>query len=232
MASAKAPKDIAFAVASSRRAKKRRPGRPAAAKGPGLTRDRVVSAALELVAREGFEAVNVRKLAKALGVWAGAVSHHAPSKDELMDEVADELLGRCRVTFPERMDWRKRLRIVVRDLVQIAHENPGFADWTVTRINMRRPRRHGREVARVFLDTFVRAGLTQKEATAATVAAHALTLGAIKLSDAARRVTMIQGEGGWPIATKKAWPARTFSANQVCEVCVDHIIAAVEARLA
>jgi len=217
------------------RARKRKPGRPTASAGPGLTRERVVAAALTLVRKEGFEAVNVRRLAADLGVWAGAVSHHAPSKDDLLDDVADILLGACPVAFTARMDWRKRLRLVVRALAQIAADNHGFADWTVTRINLSSPRPNGRAVGLVFREIFLGAGLSNAKAGAAAVAAHASVLGAIKLSDAVRRSVGGQGEkgegeGGWPLfgAGERAL---VYTPDQILAASLDHLIAAVEAQL-
>ncbi|NWG52592.1 MAG: TetR family transcriptional regulator [Hydrogenophilaceae bacterium] len=185
----------------------------------------MVAAAADLARREGFEAVNVRRLAIELGVWAGAVSHHAPNKDDLLDEVVDLLLGACPVTFPASVDWRVRLRLVVRSLASVFSDHPGSSDWAVRRVGVSKTRANGEAVGRVFYDIFLAAGLSQATALEATAAAHAMTMGAIKLSDAASRRG--SAEGGWLVVGEGEKSVR-FAPPQILDACVDCLIAGVE----
>ncbi|WP_222194664.1 TetR/AcrR family transcriptional regulator C-terminal domain-containing protein [Modestobacter italicus] len=63
---------------------------------PGVTRAAVVTAALELLAEGGLEAVSFRRIAGRLGVSAPTLYWHVESKRQLMDLMADELAGRAR----------------------------------------------------------------------------------------------------------------------------------------
>lgn len=57
-------------------------------------RAEIVSAVIELIAREGAEGVTVRKAARAAGVSAGALAHYFESKDELLAAAFAEVVAR------------------------------------------------------------------------------------------------------------------------------------------
>lgn len=62
------------------------------AKGPALSRERVVRAALELLDETGLDGLTLRLLAGRLGVKAPALYWHVPSKAALLDEMATTML--------------------------------------------------------------------------------------------------------------------------------------------
>ncbi|MGW4474254.1 TetR/AcrR family transcriptional regulator [Nonomuraea sp. NPDC004354] len=62
----------------------RRPGRPPRSQGPA-TRDRLLDAALELFARQGFAATTVRQIGGAVGVRDSAIYAHFSSKQAIYD---------------------------------------------------------------------------------------------------------------------------------------------------
>jgi len=64
-----------------------------AGRGLGLTPERISAAALELIDREGLEALTARRLALALGCEAMSLYHHFPSMEQILDAVADRLLA-------------------------------------------------------------------------------------------------------------------------------------------
>jgi len=68
---------------------------PRRKRGPStpLTKGRILSAALELVDREGLEALSMRRLGKELGVDPMAVYYHVPNKSALYDGIMDVVLG-------------------------------------------------------------------------------------------------------------------------------------------
>lgn len=57
-------------------------------------RAEIVSAVLDLIAREGAEAVTVRKAAAAAGVSVGALAHYFADKDELLTAAFTEVIAR------------------------------------------------------------------------------------------------------------------------------------------
>lgn len=84
----------------------------------GLTRDRVVAAALEVVREHGLDGLSMRKVAARLGVEAMSLYTHVRNKADLLDALYDDLLSRV----PEAGDgpWREeaeRLARAFRDVL-------------------------------------------------------------------------------------------------------------------
>ena len=58
-----------------------------------LTRERVLHAAVELADREGVGAVSMRRLGQELGVEAMSLYTHVRNKEDLLDGMADAVVG-------------------------------------------------------------------------------------------------------------------------------------------
>ena len=78
----------------------------------GLTRDRVLRAAVALVDREGLEALSMRRLGQELGVEAMSLYRHVRDKSDLLDGLHGAILDEMVVPAPGP-DWQ-------RDLVRLA----------------------------------------------------------------------------------------------------------------
>ncbi len=74
-----------------------------------LSRERIVATALELIDRDGLEAVTMRRLAEELGVQAPSLYNHMRSKDALLDAVAESVMGQVDTSGFDRLDWREAL---------------------------------------------------------------------------------------------------------------------------
>lgn len=97
-----------------------------------LSRARIVGRALALIARDGLDAFSTRRLGALLGVEAMALYHHFPSKDALLDAVAEHLLGRVALP-PESRPWRDWLAEVARNYRRVALRWPNAFPILVTR---------------------------------------------------------------------------------------------------
>src|SRR3989441_6965956 len=74
----------------------------------GLTRDRLVGAALELVNEEGLDALSMRALADRLKVKAASLYWHVRDRRELLELLAESIL--VTVGPPRsRLDWRSSI---------------------------------------------------------------------------------------------------------------------------
>jgi AcrR family transcriptional regulator len=82
--------------------------RPTRAPTP-LSRERITSTAIELADRDGIESLSMRKLGQSLGVDPMSLYNHVRDKDDLLDAVADAIVGEIEPE-PERGDWIESLR--------------------------------------------------------------------------------------------------------------------------
>uniref|UniRef100_UPI0024566263 TetR family transcriptional regulator n=1 Tax=Nocardia carnea TaxID=37328 RepID=UPI0024566263 len=85
----------------------------------GITRERIITAALELLDDQGMDAVTVRALASRLDVRAPALYWHVRDKQELLDEMATEVMRRVSSAFaavPPGDGWRDDLTAYARVL--------------------------------------------------------------------------------------------------------------------
>ncbi|WP_427920709.1 TetR/AcrR family transcriptional regulator C-terminal domain-containing protein [Streptomyces sp. cg40] len=76
----------------------------------GLTRDKVIEAAVAAIDRDGPDSFSLRKLAGELGVEAMSLYNHVPNKDALLDGVAEVLLGGVDLSGAEEGTWQERAR--------------------------------------------------------------------------------------------------------------------------
>ncbi|HET9500846.1 MAG TPA: TetR family transcriptional regulator [Marmoricola sp.] len=93
---------------------------------PLLSRDRIRDAALELVDSEGLAALSMRSLARALGVQAASLYTHYPTKDAVLDAVAN-LLTRQVDTTGFDVDWQEGLRSWGRSYRAALQQHPNAA---------------------------------------------------------------------------------------------------------
>ncbi|GAA1953640.1 TetR/AcrR family transcriptional regulator C-terminal domain-containing protein [Kitasatospora viridis] len=75
-----------------------------------LRRSDVLDGALELLDEVGLDELTTRRLADRLGVRAGALYWHYPSKSALLDALAGRIIGEMLVEPLAERDWAGRLR--------------------------------------------------------------------------------------------------------------------------
>ncbi len=73
-----------------------------------LTRERILTAGLELLATEGVSGLSMRSLADALGTAPMSLYRHVRSKDELLNGIVALVLEKLDFDLPERGPWTKR----------------------------------------------------------------------------------------------------------------------------
>ena len=91
----------------------------------GLTRDRLVSAALDLINKEGLEALSMRALADELEVKAASLYWHVRDRRELIELLAESILE----TVPARragVSWRQAVQEAGAALRErVSHQKDG-----------------------------------------------------------------------------------------------------------
>jgi AcrR family transcriptional regulator len=89
----------------------------------GLTRDRILEAAVVLVDAEGLEALSMRRLGKELGVEAMSLYNHVPNKAALLDGLVDHVVSRVPID-PRQDDWSDQVRMMARSYRTVCKEHP------------------------------------------------------------------------------------------------------------
>jgi TetR/AcrR family tetracycline transcriptional repressor len=113
----------------------------------GLTRDRLVLAALELIQEEGLEGLSMRALADQLEVKAASLYWHVRDRRELVELLAESILETVPAT-PSRSGWRQtvldagaalsRRVSAQKDADRILLEVPGALDRSDTFAELKR----------------------------------------------------------------------------------------------
>lgn len=73
---------------------------PSTSRTPGLTPERILTQAVDLVDAEGIDALTMRRLAHELGVGTMTLYGHFRTKEDILDGMADLILGQLPVTRP------------------------------------------------------------------------------------------------------------------------------------
>jgi AcrR family transcriptional regulator len=97
-----------------------------------LTREAVLSAALELVDAEGLEALTMRRLGQELGRDPMSLYRYADNRAALLDGVTELVLNEL-ATVPDDQDWQGQLRRIAHDLRLLALRHPNVVPLLVTR---------------------------------------------------------------------------------------------------
>jgi AcrR family transcriptional regulator len=89
-----------------------------------LTRERVIEAALQVMDREGLEAVSMRRVAREVGVEAMSLYHHVEDKEDLLDGICERVMADFE--FPEPVeDWAENCRRGARAWRRLLQTHPG-----------------------------------------------------------------------------------------------------------
>jgi AcrR family transcriptional regulator len=92
-----------------------------------LSRNRVISAAMELIEAEGVESVSMHRLATDLGCGLIALYSHVPSMAALLDCVAATVAAGIELPAEPGGDWAGQLRAQARAVRKAARAHPRCA---------------------------------------------------------------------------------------------------------
>src|SRR5579863_550589 len=109
-----------------------RPGAATASRDGKITRAVVLAAALDIVDRDGAEALSMRRLAHALGRDPMILYRHAANKAAVLDGVAETVLAQLNVNSADP-DWQAQLRAIARNYRELALTHPRVVPLLVTR---------------------------------------------------------------------------------------------------
>lgn len=92
-----------------------------------LSVERIVAAGLDLADGDGLGAVSIRRIAHELDARPMSLYTHIASKDELLDLMADEIIGRVADTPVVPNDWREAISGLARRLHEAFVMHPWLA---------------------------------------------------------------------------------------------------------
>ncbi len=99
---------------------------------PPLSREAIVTAAATVAARDGFERLSMRTVARELGVSPMALYRHVDGKEDLLDGLVEQLLGELALP-DESLPWQQRLRLLAGEMRALAHRQPGLFELLLRR---------------------------------------------------------------------------------------------------
>jgi AcrR family transcriptional regulator len=88
------------------------------ARGRGLTIEKICEAALTILDRDGLPELTMRRLADELGTGPASLYRHVTSRDELLVEVVDRVLGELREPDTAQ-GWRDAVEQLAHDLRRV-----------------------------------------------------------------------------------------------------------------
>ena len=98
-----------------------------------LTRERIVSAAVELVEREGEDALSMRRIAAELGYGVMSLYNHVPNKAALLDAIAEYVMADLQFAAVPQADWRDQARALVRTFREVSRRYPRSVNVVIMR---------------------------------------------------------------------------------------------------
>lgn len=101
--------------------------RPARGPKPGLTLDRIVTAAVEIADAEGMAAVSMRRLSTELGTGTMSLYRYVPGKGELLDLMLDRVTGEpleSQAHAAESHTWQDAVRAMARAYLELHRAHP------------------------------------------------------------------------------------------------------------
>ena len=97
-----------------------------------LSRDLVLTKALEVVDAEGLEALTMRRLGQELERDPMSLYRYAENRAALLDGVSERVLNELPI-HPEDPDWKAQLRHIAHNLRRLALQHPNVVPLLVTR---------------------------------------------------------------------------------------------------
>jgi AcrR family transcriptional regulator len=97
-----------------------------------LSRDRVLSAAIEVADAGGVGSLTIRSLADKLGVKPMSVYHYVANKDEILDAIVDLVFAEIDLPRPGR-DWQAEMRRRAVSARQVLRRHP----WAIALLQSR-----------------------------------------------------------------------------------------------
>jgi TetR/AcrR family transcriptional regulator, cholesterol catabolism regulator len=115
-----------------------------------MTREDILEAAAQVFRRKGFHGASMNDIADAVNLQKASLYHHVSSKQEILLEILDRalqlLLERISGITAQNIPADKKLRLMIREYVQILAENIDLATVLLFEHRALERRQHARHV--------------------------------------------------------------------------------------
>ncbi|HET6743455.1 MAG TPA: TetR/AcrR family transcriptional regulator C-terminal domain-containing protein [Kribbella sp.] len=155
-----------------------------------LSRDQIVTAAMELLDTDGVSGLSMRKLAAKLGAGATSLYWHVPTKDDLVDLLIDEVWGEIDVPEPELAGWRSGALLFGHSLRSAVLRHPWLPEVMYTRPSIGP---HAMSLGERGLVLFGAAGFSDHEVDLAMGSVMSYVLGTVSAEVATREMVRKSG---------------------------------------
>jgi AcrR family transcriptional regulator len=92
-----------------------------------LTTDRIVDAAMSLMAQDGYDAVSMRSLARELGTGPASLYTYVANREELDQLVLERVVSGVPLPEPDPERWQDQVKQLLRDILEVYRAHPGSA---------------------------------------------------------------------------------------------------------
>ncbi|MDW6061897.1 TetR/AcrR family transcriptional regulator [Streptomyces sp. FXJ1.4098] len=171
--------------------------RPSRGPRPGLTLERIVTAAIAVADAEGLAAVSMRRLSAELGTGTMSLYRYVPGKAELLDLMLDQVQSFDPAAHAPDLGWRETLEMVARGFWQLYERHPWLLQVDQSRPILGPNAMAGLEFALRGLDGL---GLTDRERVHVIVTVEGFTTGVARThlnSATAEKRTGVSDEEFW-----------------------------------
>lgn len=158
-----------------------------------LSRERVLREAIEMIDRDGLEAVTMRSLGARIGVAPMALYRHVNGREDLLEGVVETLVDEVQVDPEGRLGgsdgWQALLQWLAHSVRQVAVEHPAIFPLIATRhpaAPWLRPPLRSLRVVEEFLEGLTERGFTDKQAVRTYRTFTSFLIGHLLLEAAAR----------------------------------------------
>jgi TetR/AcrR family transcriptional regulator, tetracycline repressor protein len=161
---------------------------------PPLTRDRIITAAIEAVDRDGLTALTMRRLGKELGVEAMSLYRHVNGREDLLEDIVDRLVGHLHLRPDAEQlgptdGWQAYLQWLAHGVRALVVEHPKVFPLIATRhpaAPWLRPPLRSLEVVEEFLTMLLERGFSDERAVMAYRSFSSFLLGHLLLEASVR----------------------------------------------
>ena len=150
--------------------------------GPALDHERLTTALLTIVEREGLGAINMRRVAADLGVSPRLIYHHVRDKETMLVNLFDEILARHMPAL-DGLGWEAVLREIAATARRAYARYPGVAAAVLARSVNAVIQPHAKIIREAVLAALADAGLDHDQVETAYVQFSVFILGSLVLRE-------------------------------------------------